>query len=236
MVGVEDGGGRRGDIRGRGPTSHRAASLWDGGGVATASSSGRLYARLVAAGVLVDGPRDAVRFFSAAVRARDVGDRPVALLRWIVEGGRWEVVTDRQDEQGDREWKAWRREAGSDPWAEWDLDGGADGEPGEATTCAAEGRQSPRHMPPQVFAAEPLAEAVPHLASRARRLTGAAPAGTVAEWPPDVRALVGHRALGKARGWDAAISDRRLARRDGWDEGRVHRAEVAAREMGLLDE
>ena len=41
--------------------------------------------------------------------------------------------------------------------------------------------------------------------------------------------------MGNARGWDDAASDAQLARRDGWDAGRVRLAETAARALGLLD-
>ena len=218
----------------------RPSDPWQGGDATTAAGAGRLYARLVAAGVVGEGPREAVRFFAAAARAREVGSRPLALLRWIVGGGRWEVITDRQDERGDREWKVWRRGVGGDPSAAWELDADEDPEQGPSADEDAERREEPTaRTAPRVTEGTTRGVSLAPDATPRRPTPPAAPvadpADTIASWPADVRTLVGRRAMGKARGWDDAASDAQLARRDGWDAGRVRLAETAARALGLLD-
>jgi hypothetical protein len=179
-----------------------------------------------------------VRFFAAAVRAREVSRNPVGLLRWLVTAGKWEFITDRQDEQGDREWKAWRREAGVDPAAAWEPEDERKQRP-----IASRRRMLPRSNATArvrretVATNDPVKPAVredrePQLDSETESTNCSE--GTVDQWPPDVRVLVGQRAMGRARGWDDAAVDQRLARRDGWSLTRVRAAEATARERGLL--
>ncbi|MEM6560390.1 MAG: hypothetical protein AAF656_02210, partial [Planctomycetota bacterium] len=68
---------------------------WLGGKIDPPTHTGRLYENLRTAGVLHDGPREAIRFFAAAVRAREVGREPIAMLRTLVTSARWHHITDR---------------------------------------------------------------------------------------------------------------------------------------------
>ena len=220
----------------RRPDTRRRASQprdpWRDVDLASTDGTGRLYRRLTAAGVLAGGPRDAVRFFAAAVRARAVSRRPVALLRWLVTHGRWELLTDAQDAQGHRDWKAWQRASGTDPAAEWEPD------EDEACPPAAErrsgrGSRVSRPAPAARPAVAPASGVCPSPADTRPRDEAAAP--TLDQWPADVRVLLGRRAMGRARGWDEAAVDANLARRDGWTTDRVRSAARQAREHGLLD-
>ena len=179
-----------------------------------------------------------MRFFAAAVRAREVSRNPVGLLRWLVTAGKWEFITDRQDEQGEREWKAWRREAGSDPAAEWEIDEtptAVRSEPATSTTDRDKRRSSKRSASRQA-----PRDALPKPGAAKVEMAKPTPAAdeigdTVDQWPTDVRVLVGQRAMGRARGWDEASIDQRLAKRDGWSETRVRQAASAARMRGLIE-
>lgn len=193
-------------------------SPWQDADLHTDRGIGRLLQRLVNAGVLTAGPRDAVRFFAAAVRAREAGHRPLALLRWIVEGGHWHLITEDQDERGHQAWKAWRLAA-----EQWDdvPDETVD-HAGEADTTPSPNPQSTCGSPASPLLPSPITE----------QPTDAA--DTINRWTPDVRALVGQRLLGQARGWTDSESDRRLAARNGWTADRVAQAAASAQQLGVL--
>ena len=230
----------------RRPTPRRSSSRlsscrsnpWQDADLGSTSSTGRLYRRLVEVGVLGSGPRDAVRFFAAAVRAREVSRNPVGLLRWLVTAGQWAFITDRQDEQGNREWKAWRREADVDPSATWGSED--ERKPQPIAPRPRPSRQSgvpARKRLETIATTDPMKPVVREnrvlqLASESESTSSTE--DTVDQWPSDVRVLVGQRAMGRARGWDDAAVDQRLSRRDGWDSARVRAAEAVARERGLL--
>ena len=218
---------------------------WQEADLATAAGVGRLYRRLVEVGLIGEGPRDGVRFFAAAVRAREVSRRPVALLRWLVTGGRWHFVTDAQDARGHREWKAWECERDEGLDAAWETEAtparnecvrtnpiarpkSTTGARSAPSPRLSEPPAKPRVSPPVAGVAGRQAEASEVAGSR----EGSEP--TVDQWPDDVRVLVGQVAIGRARGWDLPSIRGRLARRDGWTAARVEAAEAEVRVRGLL--